>query len=100
MDYKMKTIKIEKEFKIPGTDIILESGDTIKVEESEKIQESMQDLVNHLEPHVTGHSDLEKLGERIGLDLSIALTISGRTDIANSEKFANGISKGLRDSAR
>lgn len=34
----MKTIKIKEEFQIPGTDIILEAGDRIEINEAEKVR--------------------------------------------------------------
>lgn len=52
----MKTIKIEQDFKIPGTDIILEAGDTIQVQEAE-VKSIKEDVFSSLMAKAGKHSE-------------------------------------------
>lgn len=42
----MKTITIEQETKIPGTDYVLEAGDRITIKEQEETEEIVKDLID------------------------------------------------------
>lgn len=52
----MKTIKIESEFKIPGTDVVLEKGDVISV----RMKEGVKPLDSALSLQVQASVELKK----------------------------------------
>lgn len=80
----MKTIKIKEDFRLPGTDVILEKGDKIQVKEDahsaalEMIKDYMGDYDND--------------AYAIGLDCGDALRKAARKMGLNLNEFEDGLS--------
>lgn len=56
----MKTIEIKEDFRLPGTDVILEAGDKIQIQEANNYRGMVKDAY--------------RLGQRIGQELDRYLT--------------------------
>jgi len=66
----MKQIEIKEEFQIPGTEIILEAGDTIGISEQKRIDENRQSIVNSLiSQYIEQESDITSAAEYFGSEI-------------------------------
>lgn len=94
----MKILKIEQDFKIPGTDIILEAGDSIQIQEAE-VKESLVDLGSHIRQYVGQPIVSENpgnFGKRLGRDLNLAMSMTDELRaVADTYEFAEGVKIGI-----
>jgi uncharacterized protein YlzI (FlbEa/FlbD family) len=88
----MKKIEISDEVSVPGTDIVLEKGDTIVVKESAEIEYavSLKNMLKNLSR--IGGSSFE-LGKMLTID--VISTLDGQVDPQTWKSFVNGMSNAL-----
>lgn len=78
----MKTIEIKEDFRLPGTDIILEIGDKIQIKES-KLQEAYSIGNLLLPPQIVGHQGRFPGGELIPNSVAVAENVVLQKDRGN-----------------